>query len=386
VSAAQAAAEPPAAAPESAAASPWRWAGAYKADLASTSAPASRSLLLGNLGFSLDGDAEALWGWPGTSLHAELLWNHGGKPNHVVGSVQGVDNIEVEQSAARLYAAWIERQFAATGSRLLLGLYDLNSEFYATDASGMLVHPSFGIGPDFSQSGRNGPSIFPNLGLALRAKQVLGESHSLQVAVIDGVPGNPAHIGRTEVHLSRADGALLVAELGWQQQGESGPQPGHWGLGAWHYTAKTAALGSGGLEHNQGVYAVGQVLLRDGPQARTTGFLRWGAARAQINRLSAAAEAGFLIDKPFGDHGPEAFTAGFAFGRFGGAYRTQQALSGQAIAVHETALELGARWALSEGLTLQPYLQHIVNAGGVGATSAVVGGARLQWSFGPTAE
>jgi porin len=370
--------------PEQGAAQAWQWAGVLKLDGALTRGR-SGGAALGNIGLSADLDADALWGWPHTALHTELLWNAGGKPNHLVDTAQGVDNIEVERAAARLYATWIERQFPESGSRALFGLYDLNTEFYATDASGMLLHPSFGIGSDFSQSGRNGPSIFPNVGLALRLKQRMGDSHYLQAAVIDGVPGNPAHLGRTEIDISREDGVLLVTEFGWQSHDDTGAQPGHWGLGAWHYAARAPRLGGGPPEHNQGAYLVAQALLHEGPQARTTGFLRWGAARSQLNRLASALEWGVLVDKPWGESGPDALTAGIALGRFGAAYRADPTLGGRVAAEHETTVEVGARWPLAEGVSVQPYFQHVLNPGGVSGETARVGGIRFQWNFGSNA-
>ena len=38
---------------------------------------------------------------------------------------------------------------------------NLNAEFYVNDSSAMFINSSFGMGQDFAQSGKNGPSIFP---------------------------------------------------------------------------------------------------------------------------------------------------------------------------------------------------------------------------------
>ena len=236
----------------------WSWGSIYKADLLHGRSTDSG---IGNLGLRVNADAGALLGWDDTTLHAELLWNHGGKPNRRIGTTQGISNLEVAQSAARVYASWIEHEYKGSGTRVLFGLYDLNSEFYSTDASGLLIHPSFGIGIDFSQSGRNGPSIFPNLGLGLRVQQPLGGNFYLQGAMIDGVPGDPQSPGRTVVRLSRNDGALLVAELGWQDRDGDGQKPGRWGFGVWHYTQPSDRIDGTGRARNQGVYALAQAVL-----------------------------------------------------------------------------------------------------------------------------
>lgn len=357
----------------------WQWDGSYKADLLHS---AHADGAVGNLGLRLHADAGALFGWDDTTLHGELLWNHGSKPNRRVGTTQGISNLEVAENSARLYASWIEHEFRASGSSLLFGLYDLNSEFYATDASGLLIHPSFGIGIDFAQSGRNGPSIFPNLGLALRGRQQFGTGYYVQAAVIDGVPGDPEHPGRTTVRLRGEDGALLVAEAGWQQRGEGDAAgPGHWGIGAWHYTQRTDRIDAGGSEHNQGIYALAQGLLFDAP-ARTTGFVRAGLANRRVNAVDAAVDAGVLVDRPFGDRGPTAFTAGLAIARYGRAQREAQAAAGVAARAFEAALEVGARWQASAAIAVQPLVQQVWNAGGRAGANETIVGVRLEWAFG----
>ena len=360
----------------------WSWDGIYKADLLHSQTTGA----VGNLGLRATADAAALFGWDDTTLYAELLWNHGSKPNRRIGTTQGISNIEVAQSAARIYASWIEREFKASGTSVLFGLYDLNSEFYATDASALLIHPSFGIGIDFAQSGRNGPSIFPNLGLALRAKQQLGGGYSLQGALIDGVPGDPEHPGRTTIRLSRDDGALLAAEFGWQERGDDGPKPGHWGIGVWRYTQRTDRIDGRGSEANQGVYALAQGVLFDASQGRTTGFVRAGVANRRVNAVDLGFDAGALVERPFGKDGPSALTAGVAVARYGRAHRDAVlAGAGIALASHETALEVGARWQLSPALALQPLLQHVWNTGGRRAANETIVGLRLEWSFGQAA-
>ncbi|HKX43537.1 MAG TPA: carbohydrate porin [Burkholderiaceae bacterium] len=362
-------------------ASPWRWDGIYKADLLGSRHAGAAAI--GNLGLRVTADAGALFGWDDTTLHAEALWNHGSKPNRRIATVQGVSNLEVAQNAARVYASWIEHEFKSSGTSVLFGLYDLNSEFYATDASGLLIHPSFGIGIDFSQSGRNGPSIFPNLGLALRVKQSFGNGLYVQAAAIDGVPGNPDHPGRTTIHLSQDDGALLVGEFGWQQRGDDGPKPGHWGIGAWHYTQRTERIdGDSRREHNQGAYALAQGLLFDAERARTTGFVRAGIANRRVNAIDVGFDAGVLVEQPFGKDGPAAFTAGVAIARFGQPQRQAQRGAGVDIASRETAFEVGARWQPHPALALQPLLQRVWNAGGRPGAHETIAGLRIEWSFG----
>ena len=124
---------------------------------------------LGHLELRLTGDAARLSGSPATTLRLETLADEGAKPNERVGTLQGMRNIEVRRNAARLYAAWLQHAFSPELDALV-GLYDLNSGFYATDASSLLIHPAFGVGAELAQTGRNGPSIFPDLAAGVRVR------------------------------------------------------------------------------------------------------------------------------------------------------------------------------------------------------------------------
>jgi porin len=356
---------------------PWTWSVVYKADVLAASAPRAFASM-DNLNAQVDVDGAALLGWDDTAIHGELLANHGSKLNRRVGTTQGISNIEVVQNSVRLYATWIEHQLKATKTRVLVGLYDLNSEFYATDASGMLIHPSFGIGIDFSQSGRNGPSIFPNLGLGVRVRQPIGQGGYLQVAAIDGVPGDPDHPGRTAVRLGRSDGALLVGEAGWQQPGESGPGPGHWGIGIWQYTRASDRADDAPAQRNQGVYAVAQSLLGGSGAGRTTGFVRAGAANRRVNGVDLAMDAGMLIATPFGARGPRAMTAGVAIARFSSSSSAPVRTRLRS----EVALEVDARWQSFPNVALQPLLQWVLHPGGRSG-SAAIAGLRMEWVLEP---
>jgi len=211
----------------------------------------AQTTALSQLDVRLGIDAARLFGWQGTTLRIEALADHGGKPNGKLGSLQGISNIEVRQSAARLYSTWVEHELARD-VHALVGLYDLNSEFYATDASSLLIHPAFGIGSELGQTGRNGPSIFPALSFGLRLKARAASGLYAQAAVLDAVPGDPDHAGRTTVRLSRGEGALLAAETGWQEGPADDPGPRRWGVGLWGYTRSVERIDRAGTARNAG--------------------------------------------------------------------------------------------------------------------------------------
>lgn len=364
--------DPPAPAPA------WRLDALYKADLLHARKPAIDAAV-DFLDVALTLDAAALFGWPATTIRVEALSTHGGKPNRTLGSYGGISNLEVAANSARLYATWIARDITPAWS-VLAGLYDLNSEFYATDASALLAHPAFGIGTEFGQSGRSGPSIFPDLSLALRLRGHDASGFYAQAAVLDGVPGTPGETGRTTVHLGRDDGALLVGEGGWQNA-ESG---GHVGVGVWGYTRPTARLGGEGEARDRGAYALAQAVLAAGPVARTTGFMRFGIANGRLNPVDAAAEIGALVERPFGQGGPSAFTVGLTASRISAAQRKLNDAAGQPTARAEAAAEAGLRWRLGTHASLQPFAQHWWNAGGRSGEKTTILGLHFEATLRPS--
>jgi porin len=70
-----------------------------------------------------------------------------------------------------------------------------------------------GIGPDFSQSGRNGPSIFPVTSLAVRRERKLAKNWLARLTVLNGLPGDPTHPAATVIKLSGRDGVLIVGKV-----------------------------------------------------------------------------------------------------------------------------------------------------------------------------
>lgn len=360
-----------AAAAEAPGASPWRFEGVYKADLLRAERPRVATAV-GHLDIALSVDAGVLLGGVATKLRIEAISDQGGKPNRAIGTLGGISNLEVARSSARLYSAWLARDFAPE-LNVLAGLYDLNSEFYSTDASALLIHPAFGIGTALAQTGANGPSIFPNLSAGVRVRATRESRWYAQAAVLDGVPGDPAQPGRTVVHWRHGDGVLAVAEAG-RQESES---PRHWGIVVWAYSARAPLLDGTGAGRNRGFYAIAQELVAGAP--RTTGFVRAGRTDGRINAVATALEAGALIEKPWGDAGPVAATAGLAMAWLGAAQRARLARSGVATKPYEASFEIGARWTPGAGFAVQPLVQRVRHAGGVRGACSTIVGARLEW-------
>ena len=338
------------------------------------SAPAS---VLSHVDVRLTADAGKGLGWTGTVFRFEALADHGGKPNGRVGTLQGLSNIEVRTNAVRLYSLWASHDFAS-GINVLAGLYDLNSEFYATEASSSLIHPAFGIGSELGQTGRNGPSIFPDLAVGLRVRARSDDGYYAQGVALDAVAGDHAD-DVFAVRWRRADGALLVGEAGWQGEPVLDSEiPSRWGIGAWGYTKAVRRLGGVGAATNLGVYVIGQAPIGSAASRAPVAFVRAGVADPRVNRLAAALDAGVTVDHPWGPSGPATLTSGIAIARLGRAYRAAQATF---VRAEEVAFEIGARWRFGRALAVQPLVQRVWNVAGRRDATATVIGVRAIWSF-----
>lgn len=86
-----------------------------------------------NLDLKFDLDGEKLWNIKGNKIRINFLADNGGRPNkNLVGSLQGVDNIEVSNDILKLYRARVEQSFWADRISLAFGMSDLNAEFFTT--------------------------------------------------------------------------------------------------------------------------------------------------------------------------------------------------------------------------------------------------------------
>lgn len=335
--------------------------------------------------FSIDG--EHLANLPGTSAFIHILNNHGGRPNdELIGSAQGIDNIEVNTNTAKLYQAWIQQNFLKDTLSVLAGLYDVNSEFYVTDASSLFLHPTYGIGTEISQAGENGPSIFPTTSVGARVKyQPTGEIYA-QVAVLDGVPGSIGNEKGTHIQFNNGDGTLTIIEAGYTPLENT-----KIAVGAWRFSHKfddTHEIDNDGdakQHHNQGAYIIGQHQLytpKGGEGKGLAGFIRFGAADQDVNQFDYAWSTGFVYTGliPSRDEGK----LGIAVAGAHTAKKFKQAAADEGVALksQETAFELTYSDKLTPWLAVQPNVQYIVNPGTASdVDNALVVGARFTVNF-----
>jgi porin len=267
---------------------------------------------LDNLDLTLAADGEALLGLEGLQFFGYVLYNNG----HVFceelsGSAQCVSNIEATP-ALRLYELWTEWQLGAQGQSVRFGLYDLNSEFDSIDTTSLFITPSQGIGPDLSQTGEHGPSIFPETSFGVRALKSVG-AWTVQTAALNPV----------------TEGVLLIGEANYRP--ESGLRIGG---GYWHYTS----------DHNAGAYGIVEspALIADAEDRGLRLYARVGRADPDINPIATY------------------FGGGVVYSMLSSAQREHQIGFAVANAVAiERNYELTYRIAVADWLALQSDVQYV---------------------------
>ncbi len=353
----------------------------YRADVMATVSGGrdSGTTALGNLDAKFDFDLERLMGWQGVTVGLHGIASHGGKPNTShVGSSQGVDNIEVDTNTAKIFQAWIQKQWLDDKVSALVGLYDLNSEFYVSHSTWIFLHPSPGIGSEIAQTGQNGPSIFPTSSVGLRLRYRPTAETYVQGVVLDGVPGDPDNPRGTHIQFNKGDGTLRVIEAGYipaktGEMEEFGlPPTDKYAIGAWSYTARFADLveldGAGNplmRKGNNGFYVLAEKILYIGtdPGSHVDGFIRYGRANADINQLSSYFQTGLVFTKMVPGRDDDQFAVAFSMARTGDPYRLAAFNAGQEATRNESVWEATYRAQASPWLVVQPDIQYVINPG-----------------------
>lgn len=319
---------------------------------------------LDNTDLTLSLDADQLFGWRGASFFIYVLGNSGGNPTEEnVGDAQGHSNIEAPDTW-KIYEAWYEQSFIDDRLALKVGLYDLNSEFDVIETAGLFLSSSHGIGPDFSQSGTNGPSIFPTTSFGVRALGQLTDEMYLQVVVLDGVPGDPNDPKGTHINFESGDGALLVVEAGYMSAEESMPYT-KLAIGAWRYTEDSIEDASGnGIapENNNGVYVIAEraVYQEKGTQGQGLAvFGRYGVAESKINQFDSYFGAGFVYTGLFPGRDEDQLGLAVAVANNGDEYKQASA----PVDDKEVTWELSYRAQVTPWLAVHPDIQYVIDPG-----------------------
>lgn len=317
------------------------------------------STYLTDAGLTIESDLRGLFADVDAKFFAYFLWNNSNTfSSRYVGDVQGIANIDAEQ-AVRIYEFWYQQQLNDDVS-MRFGLYDLNAEFDSIETAGLFLNSSHGIGAEYSQSGRGGPSIFPVTSLALRFDLAIDESNTLRYAILDGVPGDPDDRSKTRIDLGGDDGILHALE--YNLVANNGAR---FGVGGWLYSADFDRIDATAAEPrddgNAGIYG-----FVDGPLYYSEsgigirGFLRYGVANDELNAYDSYLGAGAVATGLLPSRQHDQFGIALASVRAGDVFR--RAVAG-AVDSHETTIELTYSTQVTKWLRLQPDIQYVINPG-----------------------
>ena len=236
---------------------------------------------LANLDLTLSVDTQAAGWWRSGTLFVYVLGNYGKPPSELTGELQTLSNKEAENNI-KVYEFWYEHSFAEGAVKVLVGLHDYNSTFYALESASLFSLSSLGIGPDIAQVT---PSIFPTTAAAVHLTLTHKDQYFL-LATYDGIPGDPAHPRGTHIKFGADDGQLRAAEWGFAHEKNY-----KLALGGWQHTAQVENPVDGSLSNsNSGYYVLGEKYFTENLAV----FFQYGHADGKKNQLETYNSLGVI--------------------------------------------------------------------------------------------
>lgn len=319
----------------------------YTGDMlsAASGSPDRGSAVVGRADAWLDFKGPVI-GLDSLTAHVDFMAVHGPDfSGRRVGVYQTISSLEAD-TLPHIYEAWAQWRPSPFVSAKA-GLIDLNAEFDIQNTGALFVNSAFGIGPDISQSGPAGPSIFPMTSNAVVLRLQHGRK-GLALGAFDALAGARHDPRKLALRLPGTTGALLIAEArlpvgAWLLQ-----------VGGWHYTtrfdaldtAKPRALSRGGYAMLEGAVARG-----------LSAWVRVGTADARANPVAMYLGGGAVATL-----GEWRLGLAAAHARLGKSARATL------LAPHwarggETVIELTAQRPVTPWLNIQPDLQYVIHPG-----------------------
>jgi porin len=303
-------------------------------------------------------------GLDGVTGFADLMFTQGPEfSGRHVGDAQVVSNVEARRGL-RLLEAWLSVPVGKGGTSVKGGLIDLNTEFDVQDVGAFFINSSHGVGPEFSQSGVNGPSIFPatSIGLMIKSER---PGRTLRLGVFDAIAGSHLDPRDVVIRFPGQRGALIVAEADVKLAENANVQ-----LGLWTYTSRFDTL-SGNPERlraSRGAYA----LIEGSVTGKLDAWIRVGIADGRVNPIDRYVGGGVT----WGRDGSRVGLA-VAHARLG-----DEAYGTAVLDRAETAIELSYDHEVSPNFSVQPDVQYVINPGWEPLRrDALVLGLRLKFAF-----
>lgn len=329
---------------------------------------------LDNLDVKFDLDGEKLFGITGNQSLVSFVNNNGNKPNErQIGSTQGIDNIETGTNTFKLYELWTQQSFLDDSVSVLVGLHDLNAEFMVNDMTANFIKPTFQVNQEFAQTGRNGPSIFPNTSVAGRVKYMPTQESYIMAAAFDGVAGNPDRPHKTHIDFEKGDGLLWIAEAGLTPKAadQGDDTPNKFAIGAWTYTkqfddlVEVDSAGNPVKHRSQGVYLLSSYqFYHDAHAGHDVGaFFRAGTGDADVGQVEWFYAAGLVGNGWMPTRPDSEIGLGFTQSYNGDKYINSLAAAGTRADRNEYGVDVYYRDTLFQGISVQPSYQYVMNPG-----------------------
>ena len=336
-------------------------------------------------------DLDLLGGWAGGSAMLNVISNSGAGPGaQSVGNLMGVTNIEVPYpTTTRLFQVWIQQSFLEDRAAVLVGLYPVDSEFFAMDSAGVLLGPQYGAPADLAFT--RGPSLFNNSAFGLRVKlQSTDKTLYAMGALLDGIPNDPAHPRRTTIRFGNGDGSFRIGEIGWLPQAENEAYQGHakYAAGYWAYSAKVddqLDIANGRPPQQQasvGGYFLGeQTLLRLQGEGRfASGFARYTWTDGDSTPIENTLNIGLHLKGMLDSRPDDVLAIAWTRAKLAEKWRAAELVSnGNQTYSAETSWEISYRYMLTPYFAVQPSIQRVTHPGGIyGLSTANLIGFRLD--------
>jgi porin len=316
------------------------------------------------------------------------LGTHGKDPGEATGSITAPSNLAANDTF-KVFEAWYEQTLLNERIGVLAGLYAVDSEFDAKGTADVFLNGAFGTGLDLSETGLNGPSIFPVTSLGVRIRANLSEEITLRVAVLDGVPGDLDDPRRTQIGLRNGDGLLILNEINYRPLLIDFLR---FGLGSWLYTTDFDDLvdthPNGDpvrRDNSHGVYGFVEGVIfseTDAPDQGLSGFIRIGGADEDVNQIGNFYGAGLVYTGLIPSRDDDVLGLGVTVGVNGGKFKAARNMTGESVEDAEIALELTYRAQVMPWFSFQPVLQYFINPGTDPALNdSIVGGFRYSINF-----
>lgn len=332
-------------------------------------------------------DLAALIAWPETRAVALGIGTFGRDPADGAGSIHAPSNL-ANVATGTLLAAWIERDFLDGRVALLGGLYAVDSEFDVKETTGAFMNGGFGTGLELSETGLNGPCVYPATCIGLRARYQADATHYAQLAILDGGAGDPDQPHGIQVHLGGGDGLFMIGEAGFQQDASQGRFV-RAALGAWRYTTEFETLSQPAApapartrNGTHGIYALLEGSLYSEPGRSVqglSGFLRIGFADERINPIGRYAGAGLVYTGLLPTRDEDVLGLGVSAGFISADCSDARAMAGSPVESRELVVELTYWLRVLPWLSMQLNAQYISKpSADPGLDDAMLFGLRYQ--------